>query len=105
MVTPKQGSQPWSWFYEKVLPPLIVAMCLGIAGGLWATYSVVQSMTSQVAQHERDINQLKNEVAIVRSSYMSRIEVLETIKRIELFIELSVMRGKTKGSINPEASP
>ena len=104
MVT-KQGSQPWVWFYEKVLPPLIVLMCAGIAGGLWATYNAVQSMTSQVAQHERDINQLKNDVAIVRAGYMTRIEVLETIKRIELFIELSVMRGKTKGNINPEGNP
>lgn len=104
MVT-KQGSQPWSWFYEKVLPPLIVAMCLGIAGGLWATYSVVQNMTSQVAQHERDINQLKNDVAIVRAGYMTRIEVLETIKRLELYIELAVMRGKTKGNINTEGNP
>lgn len=94
----KTDSSGWSWFHEKVLPPLIVALCLGVSGALWATYTAVQQITGTVAQHERDISSIKAEQAAMRANLVSREELGGLLKRIELVLDNLLLRAGVKAA-------
>lgn len=83
-------------FNEKILPPLIVALCIAVAGGLWATYNKVNEITGTVAQHERDINNLKADMVAIKASTVSRDELGSLLKRVELVLDNLLLRAGVK---------
>lgn len=90
---------PWDWFTEKVLPPLFVALTMAVLGACWATYATVQSLSGKVEQNASDIVNLRARIEIVGANAVTRPEILETVKRVELAIENLMLRSGVK---NPQ---
>ena len=94
----KTDSSGWSWFNEKVLPPLIVALCIAVSGALWATYNAVQQITGTVSQHEREIQNIKAEQSAMHANLVSREELGGLLKRVELVLDNLLLRAGVKAA-------
>lgn len=92
----ESDNSTWTMFNEKILPPLIVALCLSVSAGLWATYNKVNEITGTIAQHERDINGLKADMVALKASSVSRDELGGLLKRIELVLDNLLLRAGVK---------
>ena len=68
----------WEWA-EWITKAVLMAIC----GLLWQMNLDVSRSLQQINNHGNQISELKSEVAAIKQGYMSRIEVLETIKRVE----------------------
>ena len=66
-------------FAEWITKLAIVA----IFGLLWQQNANFAVMASTMNEHEKQIAELKGEMAAVKAGYMSRVEVLEALKRVE----------------------
>lgn len=91
MVAPRNDS--WHWFTDKVLPSLFVLLASAVCAVLWANYQSVQTLTSKQELQGRDIDQLRSEMIAIKAGYMTRMEVLETVKRIEQQLEIQMLRA------------
>lgn len=89
----------WQWFTDKVLPQLFVALVLAVSGGMWLTYTTVNTMVSRLENQQRDIDTLKNDVSNIKANLVTKTEMLETLKRVEQQLEIMMLRAgiKTKG--------
>jgi len=89
----------WQWFTDKVLPQLFVALVLAVSGGMWLTYTTVNTMVSRLESQQRDIDELKNDVSNIKANLVTKTEMLETLKRVEQQLEIMMLRAgiKTKG--------
>lgn len=90
---PPQKPHPWTWFTDKVLPPLFVALCLTVAGGVWAVYKSVDKLTVSVESLQRDNDSIKARIASLESSTLTKTEMLETLKRVEQQLEIMMLRA------------
>lgn len=91
MAAPRNDS--WHWFTDKVLPSLFVLLASAVCAVLWANYNAVQTLASKQEIQGRDLEQMKAEVTAIKSAYMTRMEVLETVKRIEQQLEIQMLRA------------
>ena len=91
MAAPRNDS--WHWFTDKVLPSLFVLLATAVCGVLWANYNAVQMLASKQELQSRDIEQLSSEMIAIKAGYMTRMEVLETVKRIEQQLEIQMLRA------------
>jgi hypothetical protein len=87
---------PWSWFTDKVLPPVFAALAIGAITSGVATYQSIQVLTSKVEQTDKDVAQLKARIEAVSVASVTRSEMLETMKRVELQLELMMARAGIK---------
>jgi len=90
---PVKNMHPWTWFTDKVLPPLFVALVLAIAGGMWAVYKTVDRVAVAVESQQRDIDALRARITAVESSLVTKSELLETLKRVEQQLEIMMLRA------------
>lgn len=99
MAPPKSTDHRWQWFTDKVLPQLFVALVLAVSGGMWLTYTTVNTMVSRLENQQRDIDTLKNDVSNIKANLVTKTEMLETLKRVEQQLEIMMLRAgiKTKG--------
>ena len=88
---------PWDWFKDRILAPMFVALSVGICAASAATYQSVQSLTSQIAQHDREIQALRQEIKIVDSKAVGRAEIMEMMKRVELQLNYMLAVSGVKG--------
>jgi hypothetical protein len=79
------------------------AVLAAICGLLWQMNLDISRSLQILQNHGTQITELKGEVAAIKQGYMTRIEVLETIKRVEmnqekllLQYELKSMQDKVK---------
>ncbi len=79
------------------------AVLAAICGLLWQMNLDISRSLQILQNHGTQITELKGEVAAIKQGYMTRIEVLETIKRVEmnqekllLQYELKAMQDKVK---------
>lgn len=84
---------PWIWFTDKILPPLFVALCLALSGGMWATYRSVESIGYTLENQQREIDALRARISHVESSLVTKAEMLETLKRVEQQLEIMMLRA------------
>ena len=61
---------------------------------LWDVNRQMISVLSTIARHDNDIAELRANIESVKTSYVSRFELQEAIKRIELLIENFMLRGQ-----------
>ena len=87
------GPHPWTWFTDKVLPPLIVALCLAVSGGLYGIYQKIDVFGQALDTHQRDIDLIKADVSFLKANSVTRSEQLETMKRIEQQLEIMMLRA------------
>jgi len=85
---------PWTWFTDKILPPLFVALCLALGGGMWATYQSVVSVVHAQAVQQRELDALRARISHVESSLVTKAEMLETLKRVEQQLEIMMLRAR-----------
>lgn len=93
-MTTKQ--HPWAWFTDKVLPPVFAALTLSTIGAAFATYQSVQALTSKIESTDKKVIQLEARIESVQSQAVSRSELLETMKRVELQLELMMAKAGFK---------
>jgi len=105
MVTKQQEKPvacgPWTWFVEKVLPGLFVALTLSVIATSVAMWQSVARITASLESHQEQIADLRQDVKLVREQAVMRSELLETLKRVEqqLHIALLEARLNAKNSI------
>lgn len=91
----------WQWFTDKVLPQLFVALVLAVSGGLWLTYTTVNTLVNKIEGQQRDIDRLKTRMDTVESTLVTKTEMLETLKRVEQQLEIMMLRAgiRPKGGV------
>lgn len=89
----KTPEHRWQWFTDKVLPQLFVALVLAVSGGMWLTYTTVNTMVSKLEGQQRDIDELKTDVANIKATLVTKTEMLETLKRVEQQLEIMMLRA------------
>ena len=87
---------PWSWFTDKVLPPVFAALSIGAITAGFATYQAVQSLTNKIDATDKEVTQLKIKIDQVSANSVTKTEMLETMKRVELQLELMMARAGYK---------
>jgi len=97
---PTKSSSPWPWFTDKVLPPVFAALSIGAITSGIATYQSVQGLTSKIEQTDKEVAQLKARLDSVAAHSITRAEMLETMKRVELQLELMMARANIKTGLN-----
>ena len=86
----------WSWFTDRVLPGLFVALALAVAGVQWTMYNAISSITNKVENLEKKQIELEGEIKSVRMASVTRSELLETLKRVEQQLEIVLLRAGVK---------
>jgi hypothetical protein len=74
----------------------MVALCIGVSGVMWATYNKVAEVTNTVGAHERQLAKLESEMALVKSTAVSRDELGGILKRVELVLDNLLLRAGVK---------
>lgn len=90
----KNTDHRWQWFTDKVLPQLFVALVLAVSGGMWLTYTTVNTMVSRMDGQQKEIDVLKADVAHIKANLVTKTELLETMKRVEQQLEIMMLRSK-----------
>lgn len=100
MTPPKNnnGPHPWSWFTDKILPPIFVAVALAVMAAAYQTHIAVSELSNKIAQHDKELTQVRTDVESMRANNVTRIEVLETVKRIEQQMEITMLRAGIRSS-------
>lgn len=93
---------PSNWFFEKVLPPLFTALTVGVITSGVATYNSVQTLTSKINDTDKEVADLKVKVEEISSRSVNRMELLETMKRVELQLELMMVKAKLGKGVRVE---
>jgi hypothetical protein len=85
---------PWTWFVEKVLPGLFVAITLSVVATSVAIWKSVAEITGSLRNHEVQIQDLRQEVKVVREQAVMRSELLETLKRVEQQLQIALLEAR-----------
>ena len=85
---------PWTWFVEKILPPLFVAMAVAVGSASALIWKNVNELSISVSVQEREIQLLKVGLKELQLQSVSRSELLETMKRVEQQLEIMMLRSK-----------
>ena len=80
------------WLREKVIPPLIVATCIG----LFATYLQIVRLVDAHDVTRSEVSALKVQVNTMQEQYVKRTELLEVMKRVEQQLEIVLLKAKSK---------
>jgi hypothetical protein len=93
MAQPRNPEHRWQWFTDKVLPQLFVALVMAVSGGMWLTYTTVNTMVSKLENQQKDIDLLKHRMTNIESTLVTKTELLETLKRVEQQLEIMMLRA------------
>lgn len=85
---------PWAWFTDKVLPPVFAALTISTIAAGFATYQAVQGLTSKLESTDKKVTQLEAKIEHVQANAVTRAELLETMKRVELQLELMMAKAR-----------
>jgi len=91
-----------AWFIEKVLPSVFAALTIGAIFSGFATYHSVQALSSRIEHHEKELISLKVRIEAVSSTSVTRTELLETLKRVELQLHLVMAEAGVRKKIRIE---
>lgn len=85
---------PWAWFTDKVLPPVFAALTISTIAAGFATYQAVQGLTSKLESTDKKVTQLESRIEYVQANSVTRTELLEAMKRVELQLELMMAKAR-----------
>ena len=89
---------PWEWFVEKVLPGLFLTVAVTVGSTSFAIWQSVAELSNTVKNHERQLENLRIEVQTAKSAMVTRTELLETMKRVEQQLEITLLRANVRGA-------
>lgn len=82
----------WLTFRTKVLPTIIAASILSLAGASLSIYQKATEVLAVIHSHDQRLTSLEKEVTVVKSQMVG----WDTLKRIEL--TLATLAGASKGN-------
>lgn len=93
MKRPDDDFNFWHWVRDKIVPALLIALCLGVFGIYTQIVRLVDAHETTRAQ----LFEVKAEVASMKESYVKRIELLELLKRVEQQLEIALLKAEKRG--------
>lgn len=92
-MTPSSKLKLYEWA-EWIAKAVLVAIC----GLLWQmNLDLQRSLQTQVTHNQR-ITALETSLETVKQAYVTRAEILETIKRVEMNQEIMMLRFKAEAT-------
>lgn len=91
------SQSPVSWFWDKVMPSLMVAACVGSGTAAWAMYRTVEDMKLVLSQQDSRMAQMEarqNRMDIDMARMAGQMVGWDTLKRIELALQTLSAAGK-----------
>jgi hypothetical protein len=85
---------PWVWFVDKVLPGLLIALTVSIIATSIAIWQTVTKITAVLENHDQQITSLRRDIAVVREQAVMRSELLETLKRVEQQLQITMLEAR-----------
>lgn len=92
MTRPDDDFHLWIWVRDRIVPTLLIALCLGVFGTYMQVVRLVDSHDTTRAQ----LIEVKAEVAAMRESYVKRLELLELLKRVEQQLEIALLKAEKR---------
>lgn len=80
----------WIWVRDKVIPSLIIALCIGV----FATYVQIIRLVDAHENTRAELLVVKAEVANMRESYVKRIELIELQKQMSQQLEIIILKSR-----------
>lgn len=80
----------WVWIRDKVMPSLIIALCVGV----FATYVQIIRLVDSHEIMRSELTSIKAEVANIKESYVKRIELIELQKQMSQQLEIIILKSK-----------
>lgn len=80
----------WVWIRDKVIPSLIIALCVGV----FATYVQIIRLVDSHEIMRSELTSIKAEVANIKESYVKRIELIELQKQMSQQLEIIILKSK-----------
>jgi hypothetical protein len=90
---PEMG--PWTWFTEKVLPGLFLAVTISFVTASFAIYQSVSELTNSVKLHDQRLNKLEAKI----ENSVTRADLLETLKRVEQQLQIVLLQSGIKTKV------
>jgi len=84
---------------EKYIIPLMLAITLSILAGAVTLWLSVRDLTTVINQHDAQLKLLTAEMQNTRAAYITRIELMETVKRVELQLDNIMLKARVSGKI------
>jgi len=86
---------PWTWFTEKVLPGLFLAVTISFVTASFAIYQSVSELTNSVKLHDQRLNKLEAKI----ENSVTRSDLLETLKRVEQQLQIVLLQSGIKTKV------
>lgn len=86
-------------FIEKYFIPLMLIITVGSASAALAQWLAVRDLTNIVQSHEKRLTVVEADLVAMRTTNVSRSELLETLKRVEQQLEIVMLKAKINGKI------
>jgi hypothetical protein len=93
MTRPDDEFYFWYWLRDKIVPALLIALCLGVFG----IYTQIVRLVDAHETTRSQLHEVKAEVAAMREAYVKRIELLELLKRVEQQLEIALLKAEKRG--------
>lgn len=84
-----QGATYWLEWLTKVSLPVVAVTLMGM-------YVQAEKQALLINSQTKDLNDLKAELIAVKATYVTKIELLETLKRVDQQLEIVILRSKIK---------
>ena len=99
MNLPKQQISWSQIFIEKYIIPFLLAISISIVSGGFMFYLSMRDLVNVVNQHDAQIKSLISDVQNTRAAYITRSELLETLKRVELQLDNVMLKARVQGKV------
>lgn len=86
-------------FIEKYFIPLMLIITVGSASAALAQWLAVRDLTNIVQSHEKRLTVVEADLVSMRTTNVTRSELLETLKRVEQQLEIVMLKAKINGKI------
>ena len=86
-------------FIEKYFIPLMLIITVGSASAAMAQWLAVRDLTNIVQSHEKRLTVIEADMVSMRTTNVTRSELLETLKRVEQQLEIVMLKAKINGKI------
>ena len=99
-MAPQKPQQSFSvLFVEKYIIPLLLGITMSILAGAVTLWLSVRDLTNLINQHDAQIKVLTADVQSTRAAYITRSELLETLKRVELQLDNVMLKARVQGKV------
>jgi len=83
----------------RTIPPLLVAVTIGVSSAAWSVYSSVSKLTDATARNEKEIAELRAKLNAVEKNSFTQDQLLGLLKRIEQQLQIVLLQSGVKTQI------